>query len=101
MDVTRVKIFPFDTSGIRGSTRGYAEVELDGKLTIRGIRIIESKTGGLFIGWPSQKTTAGTYRDLIGFSDAELGKSVRDQIIHAFSNVGVESSDSDAKEILS
>ncbi len=98
MEVTRIRIYPFDTSSRRGSIRAFAEIELNGKLLIRGIRIIESKTGGLFIGWPGQKTTTGEYRDLVEIIDGETNRQLRHHIIHAFTNLGLESSSSDARE---
>ena len=55
MNVTSVKIYPFDAGISQGSLRAYADVVLDDLVLIKGFRILASKSGGLFIGMPSKK----------------------------------------------
>ncbi len=84
MKITRVRIFPFTTPTSR--IRAYAEVELESVLTIRGIRILESKSGGLFLGFPSQRTGDGQYRDYVILSNREFEKGFREAILDAYRN---------------
>jgi len=49
MEITEVKIYPFDTTSYGGRTKAFAEITIDGILTIRGLRVVEAKSGGLFV----------------------------------------------------
>jgi len=84
MEVTGIKIYPFDTGKTGTRVRAYAEVEFDGGLTIRGIRIIENKKGGLFIGYPSYRSRSGEYRDYILVHDRDLENQIRSDIIDKY-----------------
>lgn len=87
MQVTDVKIFPFEAAAPGSKLVAFAEVTLDGSLTLRGIRIFRSAQGGLFLGYPSQKGRGGEYRDLIAFKDAGLKNHLRDAIVEAYKNL--------------
>ena len=62
MKITKVRIFPFDTSSIGGRLRGMAEVTLDNEFVIRGIKIVQAKNGGYFISYPSCKIKGKFYQ---------------------------------------
>jgi len=49
MNVQLVKFYPFETSLRKPRLLGYADVELDGILVLRNIKLFESKYGGYFI----------------------------------------------------
>ena len=84
--ITRIKIFPFDVSTMGKQLRAFAEVDIDDEITIRGIKIIESKSGGLFIGFPSQKAKDGKFYDLIVPKNKSIATVIRDRIIDAYQN---------------
>ena len=67
MNITFIKIYPFDTGIHQSSLRAYADVILDDLLVIKGFKILVSKSGGLFIGMPSKKGKDGKYYDQIEF----------------------------------
>lgn len=77
MEVTRVKVFPFDLRRMRSNLRAMAEVELDGKLLIRGIRVLENRSGGRYLAMPSQRRRDDTYIDLVEFQDPEFVVQMR------------------------
>jgi stage V sporulation protein G len=99
VEITRIRIFPFEQPGGQSKIRAYAEVDLDDALIIRGIRIIESKSGGLFIALPSAKTPRGDFRDLVIAKDKALAADMRDKIISAYKSFGSTTSDTLAEEI--
>ncbi|MDH5638947.1 MAG: SpoVG family protein, partial [Nitrospinota bacterium] len=55
IEITDVRIYPFDTHGAGGKTLAMAQITIDGAITIRGFRIIGGKNGGVFLGFPSTK----------------------------------------------
>jgi stage V sporulation protein G len=44
--------------------RGYATVTLGGVFVVRGLKIIEGKSGRLFVAMPSRKKPDGTFQDI-------------------------------------
>ena len=89
MEITGIRIYPFDTAASGGKIRAIADVDLDGCLTIKGIRILESKSGGLFLGMPSMKTRSGQYRDMVIFTDKEFAEKFRHLVIEAYKTKGI------------
>jgi len=63
MEITDVKIYPFDTSRIGGRVRAVAEIVIDDQLMIKGIKLVESKHGGLFISFPKKQSSKGKFVD--------------------------------------
>ena len=84
MNVTSVKIYPFDAGISQGSLRAYADVILDDSVLIKGFRILASKSGGLFIGMPSKKGKNGKYCDQVEFKTDALQSLLRNQILDAY-----------------
>jgi stage V sporulation protein G len=81
MEITDVKITPFDTGTGYGRIRAYAAVTLDGVLTILGIKVMESDTGGLFLAYPSIKGRSASYHDVVEVLDKELERRIRDRVV--------------------
>jgi len=84
--VTSVMIYPFDTAGTGGRTRAYAEVEIDGCLTVKGIRVMQAEAGGYFLSYPSQRVRRDTFIDLI-VPDRESARVIREAVMTEFKNV--------------
>jgi len=88
MKITNIKILPFDTGSSGGKIRAIAEVEINSSLIIKGIRILESNSGGLFLGMPSTRTRSGEYRDMIVLTDKEFAGKFRHEVIAAYKTAG-------------
>lgn len=86
MKITSIKITPFDTGTRGGKIRAVADVEFDNVLMIKGIRILEGSSGGLFLGMPSVRRRDGTYRDMVVLTEKTFSDDFRRQIIEAYSN---------------
>ena len=81
--VTSVRVYPFDTAGTGGKTRAFAEVEIDGCLTIKGIRVMQVESGGYFLGYPSQRTRRDKFIDLV-VPDKEAAGIIREAVMTEF-----------------
>jgi DNA-binding cell septation regulator SpoVG len=79
--ITAVRVMLFDTRETGGRTVAYAEVEISGALLLRGIRILESKKRGLFLGFPSQKARRDTYVDVMEPLTKEARSQLREAVI--------------------
>jgi len=84
LTITNIRIYPFDTSAIKGKVRAFAEVEIDGCLLIKGFKVIEMETGGIFVAYPAQKNKDGKYIELIIALDKEVEKLLREKILEEF-----------------
>jgi stage V sporulation protein G len=84
MQITDVKIYPFDTGDKRSNLRAFADVTLDDTLVLKGIKILEGKQGGLFIGFPAQKGRDNKYHDYIIVKSPEFKNTLREQILQAY-----------------
>ncbi|RMH79761.1 MAG: hypothetical protein D6674_06725 [Acidobacteria bacterium] len=78
MNVELISFYPFEVSNRRPRLLGYADVNLDGKIIIRGIRLFESKHGGYFISMPEFYQTE---RDVVEVKDREILEKIRRLIV--------------------
>ena len=84
LDITAVRVYPFDTRETGGRTVAYAEIEIGGALLLRGIRVLESEKQGLFIGFPSQRARRERFVDLVEPLNREVQKQVREAVIEEY-----------------
>ena len=84
MNITAIKIYPFDLSSSQSSLRAYADVLLDDLVLIKGFRILSAKSGGLFIGLPSKIGKDGKYYDQVKFKTEEFQSLLRNRILEAY-----------------
>lgn len=84
MNISEVKIYPFDFDNPDSSLRAYADVTLDASILIKGFRILAARNGGLFVGFPSKKGKDGKFYDLVEFKSVELQSRLRSAILEAY-----------------
>lgn len=84
MEITEVEIFPFDTKDMGGNTVAIADLTFDNALKIKSFKLIESKSGGLFVTYPSQRGKDGSFYDIVIVQDKELQKAIRDRIVEEY-----------------
>jgi len=84
MKITEVKIYPFDTRRIGGRVRAVADITINDVLVIKGIKLVESKHGGLFISFPKKTSSKGTYVDIVQSLDSEFTEKVRRAIVDKY-----------------
>lgn len=84
MNITAIKIYPFDLGSSQSSLRAYADVVLDDLVLIKGFRVLAVKSGGLFIGAPSKMGKDGKYYDQVEFKTEEFQSLLRSRILEAY-----------------
>lgn len=89
MQISAVRIFPFETGESGGRTLAYAEIEIDGSLLVRGLRIMETDRRGLFVGFPAQRARRGreTLVEIVVPLTREARRLVRDAVIGEYKRV--------------
>ncbi|WP_456395317.1 septation protein SpoVG family protein [Desulfurobacterium sp.] len=86
MEVTDVKVYPFDTSSIGGNVKAVAEIVINGVLKIKDIKIVESNRG-LFIQMPTRKSKSGEFVPVVEAMDKNLYLHIRRKILDEFKEV--------------
>jgi len=84
MEITEIEIFPFDTKGVGGNTLAIADVTLDEAIKIKSIRLTESKSGGIFLSYPSIRGKTGNFIDIVVIKDNKLKKKIRDRVVEEY-----------------
>ncbi|VAX25159.1 hypothetical protein MNBD_NITROSPINAE02-2042 [hydrothermal vent metagenome] len=90
LNITDVRIYPFDTSPAGGKTLAYADIVIEGKLLIKGIHVVEGRNGGLFVGFPSKKGKDDKWRETVVPLDSETKKLIRDKVMEAYKRYTVD-----------
>lgn len=85
-NITDVKIYPFDSGESPAGIKAYADITLEDSLVLKGIKVIQGKSGGLFIGFPSRKGKGDTYQDLVIPKTIEVRNYIRERVLEAFKN---------------
>ena len=80
MKITAVQVIPFEAPVSGGMVRAYAEVELEGKVRLRGIQVIETEKGGWYLSYPTVISRKGKH-DVIVFQDIDLKDAVRRAVL--------------------
>lgn len=84
IEISQVRIYPFETSSFGGHTRAYADIVIGGCLIVKGLRVVEAAGGGLFVAFPAQRARDGRYHDLVVPLNAETREYIRTMVIEAF-----------------
>ena len=83
IEVTEVKIYPFDTTGIGGNVKAVASIKLNDILEIKDIKIVYSNNG-YFIQMPSKKTRTGEFVPIVNPLNKDLYLHIRRKILDAY-----------------
>lgn len=88
------RIYPGNNGS--GNTKRYwgLSLTLNGVITIKGVKLVETKNDNIFLSWPSYENK-GTWYDYI-FVDKELNDELDKVVLALMKLVGIEDGDDDA-----
>ncbi|MEO2082394.1 MAG: SpoVG family protein [Desulfurobacteriaceae bacterium] len=86
LEVTEVKIYPFDTTGIGGNVKAVATVKINDILEIRDIKIIYSNEG-YFIQMPSKRTRSGEFVPIVNPLHRDLLRHIRRKVLDEYNRI--------------
>lgn len=84
MEISNIRIFKVNQ---RGAVLAYANVILDGKFIIRGIKLLETEKSGRFIAMPSRRIANSerrSYRDICHPLDTSVREELTEKIFDAY-----------------
>jgi len=77
MEVKIKKFYPFMLKMKNSTLLGYADIELNNMLKIKGIKLIRKADGGTFIVPPTIQNSKGEYVNVIDFLDRSVREKIR------------------------
>jgi stage V sporulation protein G len=86
LEVTDVKIYPFDTSGIGGNVKAVATVKINDILEIKDIKVIYSNKG-YFIQMPSKRSRTGEFVPIVNPLSKELYLHIRRKVLDEYKRI--------------
>ena len=87
MNLTAVRVFPFESREDGARVVAYAEIEIDGALLVRGLRVMETGSRGLFVGFPAQRVRRERLVELVVPLTREARRAVREAVIEEYKRV--------------
>lgn len=84
MEISNIRIFKANQ---RSAVLAYANVILDGKFIIRGIKLLETEKSGRFIAMPSRRIANSerrSYRDICHPLDTSVREELTEKIFDAY-----------------
>lgn len=81
LEVTEVKVYPFDTTSAGGKIKAFAEVTFNGSLMVRGVKVMQGTGGGLFVSFPTQRDKEGHFHDLVVPLDNATREMIRKKVL--------------------
>lgn len=87
MKVELVNFYPFEVSTRRPRLVAYADIRLDQKILVRGVKLYEAKNGGLFISMP--EFNPETKRAIVEVEDRELLEKIRRLIVDHYKSLNL------------
>jgi stage V sporulation protein G len=91
MEITEVKIFPFEPGDLQKNLKAYAEITVDDALILRGIKIFEKENGGIFITFPAIQGKDKTFHDIVIPKTPDIKSQIRDAVVGAYKKTKSES----------
>jgi stage V sporulation protein G len=91
MEITEVKIFPFEPGDLQKNLKAYAEITVDDVLILRGIKIFEKENGGIFITFPAIQGKDKTFHDIVIPKTPDIKSQIRDAVVGAYKKTKSES----------
>lgn len=81
LEVTDIKVYPFDTTSAGGKIKAYAEVTFNSSLMVRGVKVVQGPGGGLFVAFPTQRDKEGHFHELIIPLDNATREMIRKKVL--------------------
>ena len=86
LEVTDVKIYPFDTTGVGGNVKAVATVRINDILEIKDIKILYSNKG-YFIQMPTRKSRTGEFIPVVNLLSKELYLHIRRKVLDEYKRI--------------
>ena len=91
MDITEVKVFPFEPGDLQKNLKAYAQITLDDLITLKGIKIFEKENGSIFISFPAIQGKDRVFHDVVVPETPEMKKQIRDAVVSVYKRISDES----------
>ncbi|MCD6327379.1 SpoVG family protein [bacterium] len=80
MEVTDVRIYPFEAREGASQVQAYADVTFGSELLVKGFKLVMKPNGALFVGYPSAKPS-GEFVQTVVANSSELKAKIREAVV--------------------
>ena len=84
MQVTEVRL---TRAPQEDSCLAYGSITLDGDFVVCGIRVLKTKDGKRFVGYPSKQNSRGEYKDVCFPMTRELREEIRKKVLEEYNRL--------------
>ena len=84
MQVTEVRL---KKAAPDDSCRAYGSITFDGDFVVSGIRVLPTKDGNLFVGFPSKKNSKGEYKDICFPMNRDLREDISVAVLAEYEKI--------------
>ena len=81
MEVTDVRLYPFESREGTSQVRAYADVTFDEALVVKGFKVVIKPNGAVFVGYPSARQSDGEFAQTVLALNAELRTKIREAVV--------------------
>ena len=81
VEVSDVRIYPFESREGASQVHAYADVTFDGELLIKGFKVVIKPNGAVFVGYPSARQSGGEFVPTVVAQNAELRGKIREAVV--------------------
>ncbi len=78
-EVKVLKFYPFELPGKKYGIVGYADVEIDGSIVIRMVKLMKNRYGGFYVQMPSLQKGDKNY-EIVDIKSRELLEEIRRKV---------------------
>ena len=84
MQVTEVRL---QKAAPEESCLAYGSITFDGDFVVSGIRVLRTKGGNLFVGFPSKKNSRGEYKDICFPMNKGLREDITVEVLSEYEKI--------------
>jgi len=84
VQVTDVRLYPFEPRDSSSQVRAYADVTFDGQLLVKGFKVVIKPNGAVFVGYPSARGPDGEFVQTVLATDSALRQRIRDAVVEKY-----------------
>lgn len=84
MQVTEVRLTKAPSED---SCLAYGSITLDGDFVVGGIRVLKTKEGNQFVGYPSRQNSRGEYKDVCFPMDHGLRENISIRVLEEYEKI--------------
>lgn len=81
VEISDVRVYPFESREGASQVRAYADVTFDGQLLVKGFKVVMKPSGALFVSYPSARQQGGEFVQTVAALSPDLRSKIREAVV--------------------